>query len=648
MNRTKSRQRPCNPNLYSSQVTNTYDAAYVIDRMTREFLITPSRIEFDRTKWNLYIPYVIGANNILTTANCCNNNRRFKNPLVDANLGTDPDILDIRSRRLDLPPLIARFRDENYMETQKVRAANGDINARWVVSSPLTGKPVWGNPDLPAHSPNTELMQRTEKAAEQQTANPSVNVAQLFNASMVAEQCNKIAQCNVRPVQPNVAQSKVVTGGKPVVAGGACCAKPTVGTPTVSSTGMPVPAVVVQNNNVPAVTHTNAVQAAGGIPFTPLSRNVIGQRQPFNPQSIVGGNIINGNIGGASVNITSPISVSDTLVETFPTPFSAIPVSQNLKTIPGYVPTLTDKQSVPYQYSDPLKLSNTQASIVDSINGAGNLTIENTTIMYEPLVAGTPQYEFPSFIVMSTPDQDGTFMNVTYLYYRDSVTQLAFSNTVKISVNILVNFVNNVRYALDQMAVTDRTNFILKMNNLMLSSNLVPQTNPPTADDVMVAFSVWVLSYPGFVGATRWDTGINGCPTNVPWVPVAAFDMTVFDIFGFYDTLNGIDGYSGVADPLFDEKFLMYADVVLQTVYINIDPRYHRWCSIAQGGGWYALMYQNSDPKKDDVYRHLYVIISLLCQKIWLQDIKINETLLVNTARDDRITYQEFVNNPHL
>jgi hypothetical protein len=298
----------------------------------------------------------------------------------------------------------------------------------------------------------------------------------------------------------------------------------------------------------------------------------------------------------------------------------------------------TSKNNVPVDYANTLKMPYTTASVEASLNGSGNAMYTNQGVNYNPIVAGQPCRKYPAFTVCSVPDTARDQFLLTYTFYRDEFT-VACPRVVTVSIPLMKMLLNNVRNSLQMVFESDMEVYeseCQKYMNLIAASGLMTD-GKPTIDVIIQAYIVWMFTYIGFVGGTRWDTcftttGTTSVPSNVPWIPVVNFDISLYDDLtkNFNDNLYNVD-------YLFSRRFLLYADVVLQAAYVVVDERFHRWCSVAAGGGWYVLMWNYDNSVEDNMYRHIYIIATLLCQELWVQKSAIKSIMVSNIARDMRL-----------
>ena len=293
------------------------------------------------------------------------------------------------------------------------------------------------------------------------------------------------------------------------------------------------------------------------------------------------------------------------------------------------------------------------ASIVNSYNGRGNLDFNGQSILYDPLIAGKVCRQYPAFMVKSIVNNTASIalddiqrdrFIVTYVYFKDEFS-IATPRTVTLSIKFMIELFNSVRRSLELIYVQDKgiytNNTVVKYYYLLLSSTLVSNCTP-TPEEVMNAYVIWVFTYIGFVGGTHWDmtywnVGCNGIPTNVPWIPVVNFDFSLYD----NPAANFNSTYYSV-DYLFTPHFLQYADLLLQQVYVAVEERYRRWCGVAQGGGWYVLMYPSDLGPVDEIYRHLFIVNTVISQELFNTKQMLRTIQLENIARDNRLAALEF------
>ena len=93
---------------------------------------------------------------------------------------------------------------------------------------------------------------------------------------------------------------------------------------------------------------------------------------------------------------------------------------------------------------------------------------------------------------------------------------------------------------------------------------------------------------------------------------------------------------------MFNRRFLQYSDVVLEVAYQLIPISYHRWCSVAQGGGWFVLMYPKDMPIEDSIYRHIHTLFTFVAQITYNQSFSIVELQKTVLGMNERIAALEF------
>lgn len=483
----------------------------------------------------------------------------------------------LRSRRLLLPPLNIRYRNVDLIATQDVLAANGNINSIWFKDIIL--KSI-GDPSYMCKNPC--LDDGTCSITN------NVNVVKQTKCSVFSPRgnCSNVVNVRSNPVVNPVVKTELKIDQQFV-------------------------------SDIDKNISTSGCQ-------TPYSSTL--------PRDVLKTNVEVKNYNQQYLDTTAyKFGTSDSVTLTNVGPI----IREN----GGYV----TNQGIPYTYANPLNMGYSQPSIINSYNNSGNLTFCGNSVKYEPLISGVVNYNFPLFTVTPVPysqsasNDDKQYLFLNYVYYQDATTY-STTQTVKISANILNVFLNNLVDSLFNLQRRDPVEYGYKLNNLLLATGYIPSTNIPTDTNIINAFVIWVYSYIGFVGGTRWTLACGNVPSNIPWIPIAGFDFAVFDnsndYYSFSNTYNR--SFLDNADYLFTDKFLLYADLAIQSAYMVLDERYQYWAAIA-AGGWYAIIRPRSDTNDDYVFRHIYIINSLLCQKLWqLQDC--TKTIQVNNiARDARL-----------
>src|SRR5260221_14795983 len=114
--------------------------------------------------------------------------------------------------------------------------------------------------------------------------------------------------------------------------------------------------------------------------------------------------------------------------------------------------------------------------------------------------------------------------------------------------------------------------------NLLACSGLMSILPVPSDDEVFGAYVVWLYSYIGFLGATQWKV------SGIPWISFADYNFVTFEYQVGDNNFNDVDYF-------IYNRMLMFTDLALEDIYALTPIQYQRWCSLAEGGGWYVLMY---------------------------------------------------------
>ena len=596
-----------------------FTALEVIKLLSTGFLFTPDRIEFDVTKYNLYIP----------VNKCVSVPHYPSTPFLD----TFSEV-DLRFRRIAIPPISYRFMDIDICATIKERACLGDINSNWLSLLPLPGQQTWLDPQLCCHQPGDWMIdiQNMEKL---QAENPCLDVRAIYQSNLSRKE----------NISSNVNKTndiyKPVTVQVPAVK--QC---PTVSSRKIVDVTSPNNLVVTKNATV--VRSINQVESS--VPVTVQKETVKITETPILRETAIHSHEEHKFPHTHSLEKAAINSTQTNYME--PRPDGRyIGCDARFQKLCSDGPNVTTS-GVPTLYANPLTTTQSLPSITNSLNGSGNLLFGNDIIEYNPLVAGKKCVKYPSFIVRSEPDSivadpELSRMIITYTYFPDerSIEVPTMPRTVTLSIQKMVKLFSNVRRSLNYILTSDLRIFtdgtLSKYYYLLLSSGLVSNA-VPTVEDAMVAYVVWILTYIGFVGGTHWDTqywdtACTSVPSNIPWIPVVNFSFSLYD-----DPSANFNNNLYNVDYLFDLKFLLYADLVLQATYVNVAKRFHRWCSIADGGGWYVLMYPNDMSVEDRMYRHMYIINTLICQQLYESKQNIQNMAIMNEARDLRIASLEF------
>jgi hypothetical protein len=239
---------------------------------------------------------------------------------------------------------------------------------------------------------------------------------------------------------------------------------------------------------------------------------------------------------------------------------------------------------------------------------------------------GATALVYPSLAVNSVINQSTCQFDILYTFYKDANT--SYTQLVNLPIEFIIPLVQNVQAAIPYMATRERI-------NMLLNENLISEFASPSDDEVFGAFVTWLYIFIGFIGGTRWMVG------GMPWIPLVDFD------FGIYDSrLNRNNPYD--ISYMLENDFLMYADIALEPIFMIISTRFQRWCSMAEGSGWFVLMYPNTSEEKDDIYRHLHIIVTLQCTDNWKQRKVLNDLYFTQQNLITRITALEAIVNPGL
>jgi hypothetical protein len=574
----------------------------VVSLMTVGFLLTPTKIIFEQERWNLFVPYNVVAPPILynTPAGCgpnsCIGGLAAVNIINTTEEIPEADFI-LRSRRLYLPPLNVRYRDIDMVATEGVLACEGNVNA--IYNRATADKLANGiNP----------------------CCNPCVDYCDPCDVPCTS--CDINVENVVERNEPDIIVSSLKTNGK------SC--------KTVINTNSPLVDKTILKEKQPTLLRT-AVETR---PIPPTIRNVVGCGVPYS-------NTLPPVVDNGVVNLRTYDRPLDPLqratLNHFDDGLDVTPIRLAPR-VRDNVGAVTNT-GLPYTVANNLNQPYTQASINGAINGVNNLRFCGNNVIFEPLIAGVPQYEFPSFSVVASPIFSGgpcknvERLNLLYVYYpADGITSTA--RNVTISVEKFFRFFNNIWNSLEELRIENKIAYEYQLRNLLLYSTYVPD-GYPTESQVFQAFIVWAYSYIGFFGGTRWEIILSNStlPTNIPWIPVFGTDLALWDNvnYNIFESLY-LQGVGESVDFLFEPNFLLYADVVLQTAYMVIDEKYRRWCSIA-AGGWYPLMFRDDevDVQIDWTFRHFYIIISLLCQKSWSLQDEIKEMKANELGLDARV-----------
>jgi hypothetical protein len=597
----------------------------VVSLMTVGFLFTPTKIIFEQERWNLFVPYrPIIPPTLYNAPSGCGPNACV-NGLSSVNIiNTEENIPEadfiLRSRRLYLPPLNVRYRDLDMVATESVLASEGNINAIY----------NRGTADKLANGINP-------------CCDPCVNYCDPCGndcSDLYTYKKENIVEKN----EPDVIISSVKTPLK------SCKAKGLVDKTTFLNTA-PVNRVVnpTLNPTVNRVVNPTLNPTVNRV-VNPTLNRVVDDTRPLPVRSVAACGVpysntlppvVNGGVAYQQ-SFDRPLDYQQrATLNQFDNGLRVTPQTLNY-TVRDNVGAVTNT-GLPYTVANNLNQPYTQASINGAINGVDNLRFCGNNILYEPLIAGVPQYEFPSFTVVAVPLVGGRNCSpverlaVTFVYYpADGIISTA--RTVTISVEKFFRFFNNIWDALESLRIENKVAYTYQVNNLLLYSTYVPD-GLPTESQIFQAFIVWVYSYIGFVGGTRWEIIVGTTTTNIPWIPVYGNDLAIWDNvnYNIYSSLY-VDSFLDNADYLFEPNFLLYADVALQAAYMVVDEKFRRWCSVA-AGGWYPLMFRDDevDVQTDWTFRHFYIIVSLLCQKSWALQDEIKEMKANELGLDARV-----------
>lgn len=618
-----------------------FDKARIISLLTTQLLVTPNKIELDPNLWYNYIPTPVLTTNALYTnyigggpvnpafvgpANTCPNLVGSKACIktIDCNsLGSNGlpkfkhegvKVTDVneeltisRMRRVLFPSLEQRYRDTDFLNTEMLDACLGDINARWLLNATPQGEEAWKDPNLACRDPNGVWRQKLEAYSVLQENNPCTNVTAMYNESV-----KPVTQVKIVTPQPVVMNTEI----KPVKS---VSFNDTPQVKIISADGPNTKYTTIStsaNNSVlkdPYETVSSINPVSPYEKLTPNRANMYQNALDLRRQGLIPGAVDN----GYGLTTREKYSVGD-----FPPGVDAVKLQGVPYSNVGQVTT----QGVPINFSNPTANVSTTPSITNSLNGAGNLKTGPRGLEYEPLTAAVnPCYEFPSYTVIANFEEGCNRFMINYVFYRDEFS--AFQRTAYLDYDVIAPLVNNLaRKLLNEPSLTNNERIAL-----LMGSDCIAGSNRPSDSQVISAFVIWLYSYIGFVGATRWCTDVAG----QTWIPIAGFDISMYETFFDQDISYNVN-------YMLNYKFLLYADVVLETVYMVLPPEYHRWCSMAAGSGWFSLLYEDEDLEVDSMYRHLHIIVSLICQNTWNIRYGLTNQVLKTFGMDERIKALEF------
>ena len=264
-------------------------------------------------------------------------------------------------------------------------------------------------------------------------------------------------------------------------------------------------------------------------------------------------------------------------------------------------------QSIASQQQQAVNLTNQVNNDITNLNGAtgGNLSYypyseqtkaafsefqnsfgaapRSSTIVYNSSAGGYCQscnpkcnpvkctLEYPSYKVQTVVDEANFRMVIKCTLYLDPT--VGYTNEVYINLAVLVPLVMNVQQYIPGLDAQTRI-------NLLACSGLMSILPVPSDEEVFGAFVIWIFNYVTFFGATKWKVD------NIPWIPFVDFDWTSYE----YNVVPNGSAQFDVTYFIYN-RLLMYVDVAFESVYALTPIQYQRWCSLAEGGGWYVLMY---------------------------------------------------------
>lgn len=696
MSTRRPRQIPYQEALHTPR-DNPLSIVDVIKILTTQFLVTPDKIVFDQAQWFNWIPEPLINSSILIN-NYANSTTGMNPGLGVGYLGGnkfqfDPDsillgdgdfgqlLLDnsnfSRIQRLNLEPLDIRYRDINQLETLILNARLGDINARWLLSATPNGTEYWKNPDLVCRDPNGLWRTQTNQLFASGVTPTDQQLRAVFdvglgvryqkqNELLFGTNPEEFGTAPVVGINLTAPQTKTQEINKIISETNASTAIYNQRNP---NNQVPIP-LNLNSNTVEVVNTTPAPffqkESVGGEPTLNSGEQTVLEASLNNqvPININGSysipmttnQIINTSVNASEKNIAyapSLIRTTEELIKNPPpdyltpldkanvittepfvgTAYKPLGVNnvtpQSLYTPPPKPVGLVTGTGIPLIASNPINTKPVDSSVANHYNGVGNLTFLADSIQYEPLVSAiNPVYKYPSFYVVSKFDLKERIMLITYVLIVDSLTSR--SKTVRLNVNLMYQLLNNIQIALNE----DRIKPDAKVN-LLRCSGLISINQVPSDADIWVAYLVWMYSYIGFVGGTRWMDGV----CDSPWIPTISFDMSSFDVTPEGDSVQSVD-------YMFTKRFMQFADIALETLYATLLRSYHRWCSLAEGAGWFAIMYDDETPIQDMFYRHMHIIITALVSVNYDQTYSIVELQKTIAGMNERLAKIEFTLYP--
>lgn len=643
---------------------NPLDFVDVANLLTISMLVTPTQIIFDPERWSNFMPNSAVTSSIFTNNYTSNttgvspgsgigfqgsNLYKFLPNSISAgigNLGVDLYEMDTgfsRLQRLFLSPLSVRYREIDQLQTEILNAKLGDINARWLLNATPAGTEAWKNPDLVCRDPNGIWRTKTNSLIEQGIVPTDAQLRAIFDVGLgmgyqnaindsftsqntvsnqYPQQLNSIiananaatsianqSNINLRYTEPINLESNINNplGIKPIKE------SIYVENPQVSySTNLSGQTVSLTNNyNINEA--YNADLKKNNTYVNINEAKYISEEAVLNSNDVITTEKISNTIQYESLNGTANKPLGNGI--------SANLISSPIRPDVGAV----GSTGIPLMAENPINMQSSKPSITQYYNGSGNVEMLADGIKFEPLISAiNPKYEYPSFSVVSKFDLNLRQFVITYVMCRDD--KYIFTKTVGLRIETIFPLINNVQKALNEGKISPKAKL-----QLCVASNVITTNEVPSDGEVLTAFLVWMYSFIGFTGACRWNNGND----NTPWIPTVNYDMSLYDV-----TLEGDAKYS--VDYMFKRGFLQFMDICLEVTYGVILPSYRRWCSMACGGGWFALMFSKDRPIQDDFYRHMHILFTFVTSEIYSLKYSNSELQKTILGMNERLSKLEF------